>query len=123
MGEDGKVFGVGVVPHARSSDGLNGNDVGLIDALDIPIIVIGRDCRIARINRAATTALGMTASDVGSPLTNTFAGVENLDKLCAQVMADGVSYRRETRNGERTFLLRIAPYRGNNGETLGALLT
>lgn len=124
MGEDGKVFGVGVVPdHARSLDGVNGNDVGLVDAFDLPIIVIGHDCRIARINRAASMSFGMNASDLGGSLGNTFAGVENLDKLCAQVIADGASYRRETRVGDRTFLLRIAPYRGSNGQTLGALLT
>lgn len=124
MGEDEKVFGVGVVPHhARSLDGVNGNDVGLVDAFDLPIIVIGHDCRIARINRAAMTSFGMTASDLGGSLGNTFAGVEHLDKLCAQVMADGTSHRRETRDGDRTFLLRVAPYRGSNGETLGALLT
>jgi PAS domain S-box-containing protein len=124
MAEGEKVSGVGVVPdHAESSNGVNGNDVGLVDAFDLPIIVIGRDCKIARINRAASTSFGMTASDLGGSLANTFAGVENLDKLCAQVMADGASYRRETRDGDRTFLLRIAPYRGSNGQTLGVLLT
>lgn len=99
------------------------NETGLVDAFDLPIIVIGRDCKIVFSNRAARTVLGVTDSDVGCSLGNTFAGAENLDKLCAQVMADGVSYRRETRQGDKTFLLRIAPYTGSNSQTLGALLT
>ena len=124
MGEDEKVFGVGAVPdEATSLIATSANHIALVDAFDLPIIIIGRDCRIARINRAASILFGMTASDVGCSLGNSFAGVENLDKLCAQVMADRASYRRETRDGDRSFLLRIAPYGGTNGQTLGALLT
>ncbi len=28
---------------------------GILDTVDLPIIVIGRDCRVVRFNRAATT--------------------------------------------------------------------
>jgi PAS domain S-box-containing protein len=95
----------------------------MLDAVDIPIIVISRDCAVARINSAATTVFGLTASDVGRSLGHTFATVEKLDRLCAQVISDGVSCRREIRNGDRYFLLRIAPYAGSDGQILGAVLT
>ena len=99
------------------------NDIGVLDAVDLPIIVIGRDCSVTRINRAATTVLGLTSSDIGRSLGTILAGVENLANLCTQVISDGVPCRAETRQGDRSFLLRIAPYRGTDDEILGAVLT
>jgi PAS domain S-box-containing protein len=103
--------------------GIITSDTGMIDAVDLPIIIISRDCRVARINRAATMALGLTASNIGCSLGDILAGVENLDRLCAQVIADGAPCRLETRDGDRTFLLRIAPYVGGDRQILGAVLT
>jgi PAS domain S-box-containing protein len=67
--------------------------------------------------------LGLTISDIGRSLGKVVAGVENLDRLCAQVIADGAPCRRETRDGDRYFLLRIAPYTGSDGQIQGAILT
>ena len=47
----------------------------------------------------------------------------DLEKLCAQVIADGVPCRREVRNGDRWFLLRIAPYTGGDDRIGGTVLT
>jgi PAS domain S-box-containing protein len=99
------------------------NEISMLDAVDVPIIVIGRDLRVARINRAATTALGLTGSDIGQDLASTLAGMKNIDELCAEVIADGAPRRHETRDGDRCFLLRIAPYTGSDGQIVGALLT
>ena len=108
---------------ATSLDGI-ANDIGILDAVDLPMILIGRDCRVARVNRAATTVLGLTASDIGRSPGNILAGrVENLDRLCAQVIADGAPCRREMREGDRYFLLRIAPYAGSDRQIVGAVLT
>ena len=43
-----------------STDGLS-----ILDALDLPIVLVRRDFTIGRFNRAATTALGLTPSDSG----------------------------------------------------------
>src|SRR5271169_2637310 len=104
---------VGAGATRADAGGITANDTGLLDAVDLPIIVIGRDCRIARINRAATAVLGLTASSVGDSLGNTFAGVENFDKICARVLADGVPHGIDARDGDRSFLVRMAPYTGS----------
>lgn len=123
MAKDDELCGARTVPgDATSLQGVTANEIGILDAVDLPIIEISRDCRITRVNRAATTVLGLTASHVGCSLGNTLAGVENLDGLCAQVMADGAACRRETRDGDRTFLLRIAPYTGSDRQIVGAVL-
>ena len=52
---------------AGSLPALTSDDTGMLDAIDLPAIIINRDCRVARINLAATAALGFTAADVGRP--------------------------------------------------------
>jgi PAS domain S-box-containing protein len=104
-------------------EGLTTDDNGLLDAVDLPIIVISRDCRVAQVNRAATTVLGLKVSDIGRSPASILSGIENLDALCAQVVADGTPCRREVRDGDRCFLVRIAPYVASGRDVLGAVLT
>jgi PAS domain S-box-containing protein len=123
MAQHDKFFGDGTVSGDPIFDGVLGNDIGLLDAVDLPIIVINRDCTIARINRAATTVLGLKVTDVGRTVTDALHGVENLNRLCARVIADGASHRIETRVSDRSFLLRIAPCTGRDHQVLGLVLT
>lgn len=118
------MFGVRTAPdHAANLGSLTVENIGILDAVDLPIIVISRDCKVAHINRAATTVFGLKASDIGRSPGIVISFVENLEKLCAQVIADATPCRREVRDGDRYFLLRMAPYVGNNGEIVGAILT
>ena len=95
----------------------------MLDAVDLPIIVISRECKVAQINRAAVTVLGLQVSDLGCSLGNTLAGVQDLNRICGRVIADGAPHRIDTRDGDRHFLLRIAPYIGSDRQILGAVLT
>ncbi len=99
--------------------------IGILDTVDIPIVVVGRDFTISRFNRPAASAFGLTASNLGqSPRgIGVFTDIMDLQKLCAQVIADGVPCRREVRHGDRWFLLRIAPYTGGDDQIGGAVLT
>jgi PAS domain S-box-containing protein len=98
---------------------------GILDTIDVPIVVVGRDCKVARFNRAAAETLGATASDIGrsSCEMQALAEVPDIEALCTQVIADGVPSRREIRHGDRWFLLRIAPYAGDDAQARGAVLT
>src|SRR5579862_2298821 len=108
---------------APLSGGMTANEISVLDAVDVPIIVISRECTVARINRAAMTVFGLKASDLGSSLGNTLGGVQDISRICTRVIADGAPHRVETRDGERCFLLRIAPYAGSDRQILGAVLT
>ena len=108
---------------APLSGGMTANEISVLDAVDVPIIVISRECTVARINRAAMTVFGLKASDLGSSLGNTLGGVQDLSRICKRVIADGAPHRVETRDGDRCFLLRIAPYVGSDRQILGAVLT
>jgi PAS domain S-box-containing protein len=93
-----------------------------LDAVDLPIVLISRDCKIIGINRSASTVLGLTAADVGSLIGNALASVKDLDRICARVIADGAPHRIESWDGDRCFLVRIAPCSGNDRQISGAAL-
>ncbi|HEY3973177.1 MAG TPA: PAS domain S-box protein [Candidatus Sulfotelmatobacter sp.] len=123
MAKHDEFAGDGTVSGDAILDGIIGNDIGLLEAVDLPIIVISRDRSIVRINRAAITVLGVKLTDIGRSIDDSLRSVENLGRLCARVIADGAPHRTEARDGDRCFLLRVAPYRGSDRQILGAVVT
>ncbi len=123
MALDGETCPVpGVRQDAKGGDEGN-NFVDILDAVDLPIIAVGRNCRIKRFNRAAAAVLHLNSSALGRSPGDVLADAPDLDRLCARVIADGAQGRRDIRFGDRSFLLRIAPYRVNDRQILGAVIT
>jgi PAS domain S-box-containing protein len=110
---------------AAGPDSLSALIVGVLDALDLPIIVVRRDCTVVQFNRAAADVLGLTPSDTGRPFFESGAleGATELENLCKQVFDEAAPCRREIRAGDRRFVLRLAPCLGANGQTEYAVLT
>ncbi|MGA9510727.1 MAG: PAS domain S-box protein [Candidatus Sulfotelmatobacter sp.] len=125
MAKDDELCVAGTVSgDSATLGGMTANEIGVLDAVDVPIIVISSEYKIARINRAAMTVFGLKVSDLGCSLGNTLAGIEDLNRICRRVISDGAPHRIETRDGDRRFLLRIAPYTGSDrSRILGAVLT
>src|ERR1700728_3618956 len=125
MAQDDELFIARTVSgDATTLDGMTASEIGALDAVELPIIVISRECKVARINRAAMTVFGLKVSDLGCPLSSALAGEEDLNRVCRRVISDGAPHRIETRDGDRRFLLRIAPYTGSDrSQILGAVLT
>ena len=112
--------------HSDSEDGggthaLSADVVGILDTVDVPIVVISRECTLVRFNRAATDAFGVGSSDIGRHLSGiaALADAQDLGNYCAQVMADDVPIRRDMISGDRRFLLRIASYARESGRSVG----
>ena len=99
--------------------------IGIVDAIDLPIVVVSRDFVVASFNRPAASALSLTAANIGqSPRAiDVFSDFPDVEKLCAQVTADGVPSRREVKHRGSWFLLRIAPYAGSDDRVGGTVLT
>src|ERR1700691_3098385 len=98
MAMDNELFVAGTASgDSTTLGGTTADEIAVLDAVDVPIIVISREYKVVRINRAAMTVFGLKLSDLGCPLGNTLAGVEDL--------------------------LRIAPYTGSDRQILGAVLT
>jgi PAS domain S-box-containing protein len=123
--DDGSTDVRGAHGEIVSADSVSADLIGIFDTVDLPIVAVGRDFTVDRFNRGAAAVLGLTPSAIGrSPrdirvLTN----VIDLEELCAQVIANGAPFRREVRDGDRWFLLRIAPYTRSDGQIGGTVLT
>ena len=98
---------------------------GILDAVDVPILVVDLDRTVIRFNRAATDAFGLSASDLGQNLSTVavLAEARDLEPLCAHVIADDAPARRDVHSGDRRFVLRVAPYTSRTGDIAGAVLT
>jgi PAS domain S-box-containing protein len=106
-------------------ESLGADVAGILDGVDIPLIVLSHDCILTRFNRAARDVLSLTPSDTGRPLSAiaALANLQDLEKLCAQAITDETPVRREIRIEDRRFLLRIARCTQSGGRITGAVLT
>jgi len=115
----------GMQSGSRTADPSTADVIGILDSIDVPVVMVGRNCTVSHFNRVAAETLGVAASDVGQPSGNlqALAGVPEIGQICMQVMTDELPSRLELRNGDRWFLVRIAPFTGNGSEVRGAVLT
>lgn len=115
----------GVGRGSISTDCTSSEMIGIIDSLDTPVVVIRRDFTVASFNRAAAEVLDFTTADIGRQPHDTQALVHvyGIEALCAQVIADSATCRREFRIGQRSFILTVAPFLTTQGEIQGAVLT
>lgn len=119
----GDVSSAARIDGSGGEKGVSPNNTAMLDAVDVPIVVISRECKIVHVNRSATTVLGLTCSDIGRSPGHIFPVEENIERLCTQVLADETPHRVEVQIADRYFLLRIAPYVGSDQEILGTILT
>jgi PAS domain S-box-containing protein len=110
---------------ADSLESLGAKIDGIINGVDVPIIVVSQDCILTRFNRAASEILSLTPSDIGRvpSAIAALADLEDLEKLCAQVITDETPIRRDIAIGDRRFVVRVAPYTQTGGQLKGAVLT
>ena len=99
--------------------------VGILDSIDVPVIVVARNCTVVHFNRAAELVVGCRATDIGHPFTHIrmFKDRHEFTDLCARVLAGGAPCRYELTYGEKQFVLRIAACRGVEQQIGGAVLT
>jgi|GEM_PF-1197640 len=98
--------------------------IGLLDAVEIPIVVVRRDFTVMCFNLAAGKALGLCASDI-CRLPHEMAllaGSPHLNDWIAKAMA-GTPSRHDFQYGNSVFMLRMSPYASRDGEIGGAVLT
>jgi PAS domain S-box-containing protein len=84
--------------------------IGILDTVDIPIVVLRQDVTIACFNTAAAVVLGFSPSDIGRECRDVavLADLPRLREQCHQVVADGVASRVDFRAGDKRFVVRIS---------------
>ena len=99
--------------------------ITILDAVEVPIVVLRRDLMIAGFNKAAADMLRLSPSDIGraSRDISVLAGLPRLEEQCSQVIASGMESRADFRDGDRCFVMRISPFKGGDRQVTGAVLT
>jgi PAS domain S-box-containing protein len=97
----------------------------ILDAVDVPIVVVRRDFMIACFNKAAGDVLGLSPSDIGRAPRDisVLAGLPRLEEQCGQAIASGVESRADFRDGNKWLVVRISPYTTGARQVTGAVLT
>jgi PAS domain S-box-containing protein len=113
--------------------GVNGDDaaatttdlINILDAVDVPIVVVRRDFMIACFNKVAADVLGLSPSDIGRAPRDisVLAGLLRLEEQCSQAIASGVESRADFRDGNKWLVVRISPYPKGARQITGAVLT
>src|SRR5262245_39465261 len=99
--------------------------INILDTVDVPIVVLRRDCVLVCFNKAAADVLRLSPSDVGrsSRDISVLAGLPRLEEQCSQVIASGVETRADFRDGDKWFVTRISPYTQGDRHVTHAVLT
>ena len=111
---------------AARADSASPDTVTILDTIDVPIVVVGPDCTLSRINRAAAEAFALAPIDIGRRL-GAVAASRRMSRIsrsyARRLLLDDAPSRHDIRSGDRRFLLRAAPYAIGPGQTAGAVLT
>ena len=99
--------------------------IDILDAVDLPIVVIGREFVVTCFNSAAAELLGFTPSNIGHSPADlpVLGGLRDLEAWCGQAIATGAACRYDFRDREKSYLLRIGPYAQSDGRIIGSVLT
>src|SRR5580698_1631820 len=126
----------GPVNHARTGlERANGPDaatnvaaselITILDAVEVPVIVLRRDSTISYFNKAAADVLGLSPLDSGRASRDipVLAAMPHLEKHCSDVIAGGAESRVNLRDRERWFIVRISRYTAADLQVAGTVLT
>jgi two-component system, chemotaxis family, CheB/CheR fusion protein len=98
----------------------------VISNVNIPILILGADLRIRRMNPSAESTLKLIPGDVGRRITDfrTLLDFPGLEKLVADSIASGDLKENEVQDPQgRWHSLRVRPYRTAENRTEGAVVT
>jgi PAS domain S-box-containing protein len=102
-----------------------GDLINILDAVEVPVVVVRRDLTVACFNQAAADVLGLSPADVGGASCDipVLAGSARLEQQCGEVIDGGAESRVDLCDGDKWFVVRISPYTRGDPQVAGAVLT
>lgn len=103
---------------------LNSTLSNIQDSIHMGLVVVDKDGRVTRYNALAVRIFGLMRGDIGQYLANLPCHLDlpNLRDQIAQVIGTGQPVMQKTTQGERHYLMQIAPYLNENAQCTGAVL-
>ncbi len=106
---------------SRTANDLN----SLLNAVEIPVVILGNDLCVRRFTPKAGALLGLTASDVGRPIAQLRLNmaIADLREVAWQVIDHMVSVEHEVQDQKgHWYVLRMRPYLTSNDIVAGILM-
>lgn len=104
---------------------LNNDLTNLLNSVNLPMVMVGPDLSVRRFTPPAAKVLGLTATDVGRPITRLKLKIDvaNLEELMLGVIDDvrPRQFRGRTEEGEWCDV-RLTPYRTSDNRIDGVVL-
>ena len=99
--------------------------INILDAVEVPVIVLRRDSTISYFNKAGADVLGLSPSDTdrASREIPVLAAIPHLEKHCSDAIATGAESRVNLYDGEKWFIVRISPHTNVDLQVTGTVLT
>lgn len=99
--------------------------IDILDAVDVPVVVIRRTFSVACYNQAAARVLGLMPSHIDRSPHDipALAGMPGLEERCAETVAGDTACRVDFSHGDKTFIVRIAACSRSEGQVTGNVLT
>jgi len=102
---------------------INNDWHNLLQSVEVPIIILGRDLRIRQFSPVAGEVLHLMPADTGRPLGDVNLGLNvDLEPLVAEVIETQSSQEREVLRRGRWYFLRLRPYQTLDKKVDGAVL-
>lgn len=105
---------------------LNNDLTNLLNSVNLPMVMVGPDLSVRRFTPQATKVLGLTATDVGRPITRLRLKVEvkNLEQMMLDVIDEVRPSQYRVRDPEGKWCdLRLTPYRTADNRIDGVVLS
>jgi two-component system CheB/CheR fusion protein len=103
---------------------LNNDLINLLNSVNIPIVMLGPDLSVRRFTVQAEKLLGLSAVDVGRPISNIRLklSIADLEQWVEDVIRDVIPKQVEFTVDRASYSLRITPYRTSDNKIEGAVL-
>ena len=115
----------GVSSDAVAANAAMADLANILDAVDVPIVVLRRDRTLVCFNKTAATALRLSRFDIGrrSRDISMFVRLAGLEEQCSQVIASGVGARADFHDEDKWFAVRISPCTHSDSQSTAIVLT
>jgi len=99
--------------------------LNVLDAVELPIVVVRGDLRIIYFNKVTADLLGLSTSDIGRSCGDIsgLAGFPRLEEQCSEVFASGLESRADSCVRNRWFVVRISPHTTGECRETRAIVT
>lgn len=105
---------------------VNDDLTNLLDSVNVPLIIIGRDLRIRRFTPGTEKVLNVIAGDIGRPITDLQLKIDipDLQAMLVGVIETMTATEREVRDqAGRWYAMHVRPYKTADNRIDGAVLT